>query len=247
MRHAGLLTVFCLCWGLLIFDFARPAQAAGFLFHTQAPELDPVVVPVTEPAARERIAVDTVVTTTEANVACTSALCSFAQSAATIAPVRPIKKPDIDIGYPCNNDPRPRDELSCLACVSYHEARGESFQSKKAAAKVVIARAKTGWWGTSSICGVVYYNSVQFAKSGADRPTRPGDVKAWRESVQAAAEALEKKDDPTMAGHLWTYFHTTNARPPWRRSRNCRRDTEVLGRRLVPNSDHYFYTCSRMP
>jgi len=109
-------------------------------------------------------------------------------------------------------------EISCLAQNIYFEARSEPHQGKLAVAHVVLNRVASERF-PSSVCEVVQQggeirlNRCQFSWWCDGKSDKPGNFRAWRESLVLASDIYwGLVDDPTE-GAMW--YHADYVSPGW--------------------------------
>lgn len=124
------------------------------------------------------------------------------------------------------------NDLLCMVCNTFFEARGEPQTGKVAVGRVVLTRTETKGY-PDSVCGVIY-QPYQFSWTigGARRlPTSKGARKELQQAVAAAKKALK------LGPNGSTHFHTAAVRPAWRKS--C--DVTMRGPWI---GEHIFYDCT---
>jgi len=117
------------------------------------------------------------------------------------------------------------DELSCLACNIYHEARSEGREGRRLVAKVTMNRVGSPKF-PDTVCAVVWQaqgGRGQFSWTHDGRPDIATEPQAWREAVETAALMIRDHYDPRftlpvssrveVADSLW--FHNGTVRPRW--------------------------------
>jgi len=109
-------------------------------------------------------------------------------------------------------------EISCLAQNIYFEARSEPHQGKLAVAHVVLNRVASERF-PGSVCEVVQQggearlNRCQFSWWCDGKSDKPGNFRAWRESLIMASEIYwGLVEDPTE-GAMW--YHADYVSPGW--------------------------------
>lgn len=122
---------------------------------------------------------------------------------------------------PCN---RYQNEVRCLVCNCYHEARGEIFEGQVAVSKVVLSRMQHSYYkGTA--CQVIYAKS-QFSWTNDSienniklkTPVDSNDLQ--RNSYNQCVKSVDvaRKDGPNGL----IAFHTKNVSPYWKsKMKNC--------------------------
>jgi spore germination cell wall hydrolase CwlJ-like protein len=131
---------------------------------------------------------------------------------------------------------RRADDLQCLAENIYFEARGEPIEGQYAVAEVTLNRTRARNF-PRSICAVVHENrwdptrrrfvaDFSWTELGA---LSPEDGPAWRQAMNVANAAYDDLHQSVVPGAL--FYHTTNVRPEWARSR---RPVATIG-------NHVFY------
>lgn len=117
------------------------------------------------------------------------------------------------------------DELACLACNVYHEARSEGRDGRRLVAKITMNRVGSPKF-PDTICAVVWQRQGgrgQFSWTSDGRPDIVLEPQAWREAVETAALMIRDHYDPRftlpiggrieVADSLW--FHNHSVRPGW--------------------------------
>ena len=115
-------------------------------------------------------------------------------------------------------------DLQCLARNIYFEARGEPLEGQYAVAEVTLNRR----WAVNfprTICEVVYESrwDPNRGRQVADfswtelGTLKPPDGPAWRQAMAVASAAYDDLHEPVVPGAL--YYHASNVRPEWARSR----------------------------
>lgn len=140
---------------------------------------------------------------------------------------------ELDAGYPDDataarfqsladavaNQDRPGDlsaELRCLAGAVYYEAKGEPLAGQLAVAEVILNRARSGRFPSSS-CGVVTQSGqFSFVRGGVVPAIDPA-LPAYRLAVAVAQVALEDAWDSPASGAM--FFHARYAAPVWGKAR----------------------------
>lgn len=110
-------------------------------------------------------------------------------------------------------------ERRCLAEALYYEARGESYEGKKAVAEVVLQRVRDRFY-PNTICGVVYEGSelkrgCQFSFTCNGDLKRAKNPRAWREARMLAGKILNgtvRLDGTTGKA---THYHANFVQPRW--------------------------------
>lgn len=153
---------------------------------------------------------------------------------------------------------RRQDELTCLACNIYHEARDQPEQGQLAVAMVTLNRLRTADF-PKSICEVVWEKGrdhrtgrtvAQFSWTLDDRPDRVTEPAAWEKAKALASRALATLapsgappgappgaaagpmsiPDPSIGA---LYFHADSVTPDWSADRGLRLVTRI--------GNHLFY------
>ena len=113
-----------------------------------------------------------------------------------------------------------KHEQDCLALALYWEARGEGRHGMLAVGWTILNRVESGDFpGTP--CTVVRQGGerppCQFSFWCDGRSDRPRNERSWNEAQIVAAELLtDPPRDPTRGA---LFFHSTNVRPSWTRTR----------------------------
>lgn len=135
------------------------------------------------------------------------------------------------------------DEISCLACNIYYEARNQSEAGQLAVAMVTLNRLRAPGY-PKSICSVVW-ETRRHARTGAtvaqfswtlERRGPPTDTAAWHKALQLARQAVRSLDQPEQPadpslGAL--FFHAWYVTPEW----SSDGSTDLITR----IGDHLFY------
>lgn len=107
-------------------------------------------------------------------------------------------------------------EQECLAAATYFEAKSESLEGQLAVAQVVLNRAQSGRFA-SSTCGVVFQRGqFSFVRGNGFPPIARGG-RDWREAVAIAHIAQNKLWDSSVSNAL--FFHAKHVSPRWRLAR----------------------------
>lgn len=115
------------------------------------------------------------------------------------------------------------NELSCMACVIYYEARGESEQGRLAVGAVVMNRVENPRF-PSTVCRVVFQRSqFSWIQPSVRRGVRLDPV-SWARSIALARQILSAKYDDPSNGAL--YFHNRRVSPNLGRHRQT---TAIIG------------------
>ena len=153
---------------------------------------------------------------------------SMTRSVSWMAPAVPESKrwrdePDQRVlKFPFNSStdwgPEIAQEISCLAQNIYFEARSEPYLGKLAVAHVVLNRVASKRF-PGSVCAVVQQggetqlNRCQFSWWCDGKSDKPGNIRAWRESLKLASDTYwGLLEDPTE-GAMW--YHADYVSPGW--------------------------------
>lgn len=150
---------------------------------------------------------------------------------------RPVHAMDADCAGPGP------DELTCLACNIYYEARNQSEAGQLAVAMVTLNRLRSPNY-PKSICAVVW-ETRRSARTGAtvaqfswtlEQRSRPTDAAAWRTAVKLAQQAVQAIDQPELEpdpslGAM--FFHAWYVSPDWSTDGSLDMVTRI--------GDHLFY------
>ncbi len=118
------------------------------------------------------------------------------------------------------------NELSCMACVIYYEARGESRQGRVAVGAVVMNRMESSRF-PGSVCGVVFQRGqFSWIRPGVRNGVKLNQA-AWNDSVQLARQILSRQYSDPSNGAL--YFHHRSVAPSLGKAR---RTTAVIGQHI---------------
>jgi hypothetical protein len=114
--------------------------------------------------------------------------------------------------------PEIAQEIGCLAQNIYFEARSEPYMGKLGVAHVVLNRVASDRF-PGSVCEVVQQggetrlNRCQFSWWCDGKSDKPGNVRAWRESMKLASDIYwGLLEDPTE-GAMW--YHADYVSPGW--------------------------------
>ncbi len=141
---------------------------------------------------------------------------------------------------------RRQDELTCLACNIYHEARDQPEPGQLAVAMVTLNRLRTADF-PKSICEVVWEKGrdyrtgrtvAQFSWTLDDRSDRVTEPAAWDKAVGLAVRAMSTLapaamtplPDPSLGA---LYFHADSVAPDWSGDAGLRLVTRI--------GNHLFY------
>jgi N-acetylmuramoyl-L-alanine amidase len=113
-----------------------------------------------------------------------------------------------------------QEQQSCLALALYWKARSEGHRGMIAVGWTILNRVRSRDF-PSTPCTVVHQGGeqppCQFSWWCDGRSDRPRDQESWQTAQRIASELLlDPPPDPTK-GSL--FFHTTNVKPAWTRSR----------------------------
>lgn len=139
-----------------------------------------------------------------------------------------------------------QDELTCLACNIYHEARDQPEPGQLAVAMVTLNRLRTADF-PKSICEVVWEKGrdyrtgrtvAQFSWTLDDRSDRVTEPAAWDKAKSLAARAMATLapapvslvPDPSLGA---LYFHADSVTPDWSGDAGLRLVTRI--------GNHLFY------
>lgn len=139
-----------------------------------------------------------------------------------------------------------QDELTCLACNIYHEARDQPEPGQLAVAMVTLNRLRTADF-PKSICEVVWEKGrdyrtgrtvAQFSWTLDDRSDRVTEPAAWDKAKSLAARAMSTLapapvapvPDPSLGA---LYFHADSVVPDWSGDAGLRLVTRI--------GNHLFY------
>ncbi|HYH17736.1 MAG TPA: cell wall hydrolase [Azospirillum sp.] len=135
------------------------------------------------------------------------------------------------------------DEITCLACNIYYEARNQSEAGQLAVAMVTLNRLRAPDY-PKSICAVVW-ETRRVARTGSlvaqfswtqERHAGPIEEPAWRKALDLARRAvgsLERpgsEPDPSLGA---LFFHASYVSPPWSSDGSLDLTTRI--------GDHLFY------
>jgi len=112
------------------------------------------------------------------------------------------------------------EDLLIAARTLWGEARGESYEAKKAVGHVLLNRLKAGHGHGSTLAGVCL-QPLQFSCWNADDPNLPKlraaglEDRNFRECLRAVLEAMAEPD--FTLGARW--YHTRGVAPAWSRGK----------------------------
>lgn len=118
------------------------------------------------------------------------------------------------------------NQLSCMACVIYYEARGESRQGRVAVGAVVMNRVESGRF-PKSVCGVVFQRGQFSWINPSVRRSVKMNKTQWDDSVDIARQILNERYTDPSNGAL--YFHNRRVAPSLGRHRNT---TAIIGQHV---------------
>lgn len=118
------------------------------------------------------------------------------------------------------------NDLSCMACVIYYEARGESRQGRFAVGAVVLNRVESGRF-PKSICGVVFQRGQFSWINPAVRRGVKLNKAEWDSSVSIARQLLAERSQDPSNGAL--YFHNRRVAPSLGKHRQT---TAIIGQHI---------------
>lgn len=110
------------------------------------------------------------------------------------------------------------EDLIIAARTLWGEARGESYEGKKAVAHVLLNRLKAGHGRASTLAGVCL-QPLQFSCWNGTDPNLPLlrragiEERTFRECLRAVLEAMDEPD--FTLGARW--YHTRGVQPAWSR------------------------------
>lgn len=107
-------------------------------------------------------------------------------------------------------------ELKCMALNVYHESRGEPYAGQKAVALVTMNRVNDPRF-PDDICSVVWQDS-QFSWTRTKGKKTPANNAAWNNAKIVAEEVVIHYDNINDITNGAVMFHSTSAKPKWRRS-----------------------------
>lgn len=111
--------------------------------------------------------------------------------------------------------------LECLALNIYHEARGESEESKRAVGHVVLNRSLDGRF-PRELCDVVRQGGdkrlhrCQFSWWCDGLSDQPRETQSWQEALRIAQAILAGESADPTGGALW--YHADYVQPSWQQS-----------------------------
>jgi spore germination cell wall hydrolase CwlJ-like protein len=104
-------------------------------------------------------------------------------------------------------------EQNCLASAIYFEAKGEPLDGQLAVAHVILNRAESGRFA-STTCGVVFQRGQFSFVHGGSMPPIAHNSNNWRTAVAIAKIAEDNLWESTTDNAL--YFHARRVAPGWR-------------------------------
>jgi spore germination cell wall hydrolase CwlJ-like protein len=104
-------------------------------------------------------------------------------------------------------------EQNCLASAIYFEAKGEPLDGQLAVAHVILNRAESGRFA-STTCGVVFQRGQFSFVRGGSMPPIAHNSNNWRTAVAIARIAQDDLWESTTENAL--YFHARRVAPGWR-------------------------------
>ena len=107
-------------------------------------------------------------------------------------------------------------EQNCLASAIYFEAKGEPLDGQLAVARVILNRAQSGRFA-STTCGVVFQRGQFSFVRGGSMPAIAHTSSNWRTAVAIAKIAQDDLWESTTDDAL--YFHARRVAPGWRMAR----------------------------
>lgn len=107
-------------------------------------------------------------------------------------------------------------EQNCLAGAIYFEAKGEPLDGQLAVARVILNRAQSGRFA-STTCGVVFQRGQFSFVRGGSMPPIARNSGNWKTAVAIAKIAQDDLWDSTTDNAL--YFHARRVAPGWRMAR----------------------------
>ena len=107
-------------------------------------------------------------------------------------------------------------EMDCLAGGVYFESKGEPLIGQLAVAEVILNRAKSGRFA-STTCGVILQPGQFSFVRGGGFPPIARNSRDWRTAVAIARIAQEKSWSSGVGKAL--FFHATHVSPRWRLTR----------------------------
>lgn len=107
-------------------------------------------------------------------------------------------------------------EQNCLAGAIYFESKGEPLDGQLAVARVILNRAQSGRFA-STTCGVVFQRGQFSFVRGGSMPSVSHASNNWRTAVAIAKIAQDDLWESTTDDAL--YFHARRVAPGWRMAR----------------------------
>lgn len=120
------------------------------------------------------------------------------------------------------------EDQECIAAAVYFEARGEPIEGQLAVAQVVLNRAASGRYPTSTCAVVKQPAQFSFVRKGRIPPIAKA-TEAWRNAVAVTRVAVEHLAKQIGSSVLW--YHASYVSPDW--GRRLTRVTQIGG--------HIFY------
>jgi spore germination cell wall hydrolase CwlJ-like protein len=130
-----------------------------------------------------------------------------------------VKRPPMDSTEECMDSTE--ECILRVACTIYAEAKGESYEGKRAVASVIYTRAgdiyTMGQGPTWIRCTANICRSPAFScwNKGWPRPPdyrRPAERRAWRVSYQLASEVVNQTFVPSVDAR---FYHEASIKPYW--------------------------------
>lgn len=106
------------------------------------------------------------------------------------------------------------EDQECIAAAVYFEARGEPIEGQLAVAEVVLNRAASGKYPSSTCAVVKQPAQFSFVRKGRIPPIAKAS-EAWRKAVAVTRVAVQHLAKQIGSSVLW--YHASYVRPDWGR------------------------------
>jgi spore germination cell wall hydrolase CwlJ-like protein len=133
-------------------------------------------------------------------------------------------------GHTCSS--KDTDRMTCMACNTYFESRGESYEGKIAVGRTVMTRLFS-LDHPSSVCKIVWATSqFSWTMMSQEKLVLPKDASKLENVVKAAKDSMEAGPN----GFL-NFYAPYIANPPWASSTACRLTTIMVGNHAFCQAD----------
>jgi hypothetical protein len=117
------------------------------------------------------------------------------------------------------------DELKCMACNVWFEARNQDYEGKMLSGRTAMNRVKSKAANVPTVCGTIYqwkwYSWANILKTNPEARALPGpksgEFHAFPEVVKAAIQTLQE-ETPYILNHYWA---VGSAPRPWQNKTMC--------------------------